>query len=79
MPVLRHLSQAVFKQIGYRLFLCPLKNNKNISTHLLTVAVDFCLTLTDVVEPINTRFCGICYFYVGVFGGVNECGIGVVV
>ena len=30
----------------------PISNlNKKISTHLLTVAADFCLTLTDAVEP----------------------------
>ena len=40
------------------------------STHLLTVACDFCLTLTDAVEPGNTGFYGICCFYVGVSGGV---------
>ena len=27
------------------------KLSENISTHLLTVAADFCLTLTDAVEP----------------------------
>lgn len=49
-----------------------------VSMHYLTVAVDFCFTLTDAIEPINTGFYGICYFYVGVYGGVKGCGIGVV-
>ena len=53
-------------------------NKKKISTHVLLVVVDFCLTLTDAVEPENTGFYAICCFYVGVSGGVKGCGIGVV-
>lgn len=50
----------------------------NFGIHLLIVASDFGLTLTDVIKPENTGFYGICYFYESVSSEDNRRGISVV-
>ena len=49
---------------------------EKISTQCLTAAVDFCLALTDTIDPVNTGFYRICCLYVGMSNGgqmMREC------
>jgi len=56
------INSALIRDYGALILLGFQKNESQISTHLLTVTVDFCLTLSNAVEPVNNGFYGTCCF-----------------